>query len=105
MYLYLITLLIIAVPQLAFAGVPDPEPVLYEEICEIRQMFCGGAGLVFASATIVTLGIMVFVGKITWRTVLVTAAGLLIFLGAEGVVESIFSPPPGSDVVSACSCV
>lgn len=99
----LVFLLLAFFPVLVFAGPGDP-PALYEEICEIRQMFCGGAAVAFVTIVVISVGVMAFMGKLPWTVVMVLATGMVIFLSAESVMESIFTPPPGSDVISKCSC-
>ncbi|MDX1950228.1 MAG: TrbC/VirB2 family protein [Rickettsiales bacterium] len=82
-----------------------PEKTLYEEICDIRQMFCGGAALGLVAGIIAILGFMMFKGKLSMGLLLTTIVGIVIFISANILVEAIFNPPAGAGVVQACECI
>lgn len=82
-----------------------PDTTVYQEICSIRKMFCGGAAMAVAVGAILAIGIMVFMGKGNMGMLLVTSVGLVIFISADLLLGSIFDPPGGTNgVVAACSC-
>jgi len=83
----------------------DANPTaLYEDLCQIRKLFCGAVGMVIVTFVITTIAISIFLGKFSWNSIIVTLVGLALFIGAENFMNNIFTPPPGSKVVEKCSC-
>jgi type IV secretory pathway VirB2 component (pilin) len=56
----------------AYAQPPAP-PTLSNQICKIRQLFCGDTGLVLVATAVFTLGVLMFIGKVTWQTATIMA--------------------------------
>ncbi len=77
---------------------------MYDEICDIRQMFCGGATLAIAAGAVAVIGLLLFVGKADMSILLVTTVGIIIFVSADLLVESLLVPPAGAPVTQSCSC-
>lgn len=76
----------------------------YELMCDLRKMFCGGTAIAIVSFVIITIGFLIFRGKLNWGFMLVLLTGVFIFVGASQITEIIASPPPGLGVVQACDC-
>ncbi len=95
--------LIIFTPIITLAQALDT--TVYQEVCSIRKMFCGGAALAVAMTAILAIGFMAFMGKANMGILLVTTIGLVIFISADLLFEAFFTPPAGAEgVVQACSC-
>ena len=82
----------------------DSSKTTYEMLCDLRKMFCGPTAIVMVSFVIVTIGFLIFKGKLSWTFVIVLLSGVFIFVGASEVTRIIANPPPGLGVVSACEC-
>jgi type IV secretory pathway VirB2 component (pilin) len=87
-------------PPLAEGELPeDLEPfrdTIFNDICQIRQMFCGNAALVIVATAVFVVGLMFFTGRTSWTAVLVIVTGAVIFTSAEVITNQLLQPPPGS---------
>ena len=81
-------------------AVPDPTEDLITQICEFRQMFCGGVAVTLVSITFVFIGILTLMHKINWGFVVAMVAAAIIFVNADKFA-TIFT---GDDVSINCSC-
>lgn len=101
-------------PDAAFASVEtapgfgevdyEDSKTTYELICDLRKMFCGGTAIAIVSFVVITIGFLIFRGKLNWGFMLVLLTGVFIFVGASQITEIIARPPPGIGVVQACDC-
>lgn len=82
----------------------EDDQALYIDLCDIRKLFCGGSAVTIGAFVVFVIGISLFIGKFTWKTILTLLVGLTLFVSAEKFVKIIFTPPPGSDVVEQCKC-
>ncbi len=73
---------------------------LAQKICDIRNMFCGGGGITVIVISIVTIGLMVFNGRMHWTVLVMILAGFAIFVGADVFVSNL----SGDDSITECEC-
>ncbi len=104
LYFLFYIFLVLILPFDVFATQPV-EKTLYEEICDIRKMFCGSAALGIVTGAIAILGFMLFKGKLNMGVLFVTIVGIVVFVSANILAEALFNPPGGVGVVVACSCL
>lgn len=77
----------------------DPTEDLIKQICEFRQMFCGGVAVVLVSLVFVFIGILTLMQKINWGFVLVMITASIVFVQADRFA-ALFAP----GVAIECSC-
>jgi type IV secretory pathway VirB2 component (pilin) len=87
-------------PKRVCGGISNTDPTtdLICQVCEFRQMFCGGGAVALITICVVFVGILTLMNKINWGFVLVMAAASIIFVNADKVAF-LFT---GEDV--ECSC-
>lgn len=91
-----IALAVLLLPELSFA---QNNETLSEQLCELRQMFCGGAGTALISVTIIIIGLALFSGKIHWSFVMIMSVAIIIFVNAHNIADMILLPEDSVDCV------
>lgn len=94
LYLVLTALAVLLLPELSFA-----QEKLSDQLCELRQMFCGAGGGVLMAVAITTVGITTFSGRIHWSFALTITAALVMFIKADWIADMFI------DGVVLCTCI
>lgn len=79
-------------------------PTLESKLCEIRLVFCNKTAVAMISFALVFMALLIFMGKVHWTMVIIIVAGMLVFVQAHNVSESL-SNDPDFQVEAACRCV
>lgn len=66
---------------------------LSQQLCDLRQMFCGKTAYVVMMISIIIMGLLLFAGKLTWTFVLLVCTAGAIFVSAERVASLMISYP------------
>lgn len=77
----------------------DPTEDLIQQICEFRQMFCGGVAIILVSLVFIFIGILTLMQKINWGFVLVMITASIVFVQADRFA-AMFAPGAAIE----CSC-
>jgi type IV secretory pathway VirB2 component (pilin) len=84
-------------------GTVKAKPTIEEKLCDIRLVFCNSTAIALISFGVLFLGFMIFMGKLHWTMVIMTVAGMVIFVQAHNVTKKI-SNDPKFKVNQKCEC-
>ena len=69
------------------------EDNLWYKLCQFRHAFCGRTATALVAVVVLTVGVLVLIGKIQWCNIIIVAAGVIIFTGAEKLAAIIDNTP------------
>jgi len=91
-YLWLSLLILIVCAQTAFATDAPPinsDSMIKNVLCQAVKLLTGDIGRVITVMIVVSLGIMLLLGKVTWGVAIALAVGIGVIFGAEGLVGTL----------------
>ena len=82
--LMLLALALAVIPDLAFAA--QPENMVVEVLCRVINELTGNIGKVISIIVLISLAIMLFLGKVSWGVAIAFAVAIGILFGATSLV-------------------
>jgi len=92
-----IACVIISTCDSAFAGAASNNDVIGTTLCALVKNVGGGIAKAIATMAIFAVGIGLFMGKLSWGTAALTAAGVGVIFGAGKLVAWLSAGSAGSD--------
>lgn len=75
------------IPEVAFAAIDDNAVSCV--LCKIVNLVTGNIGRSLSIIIVISLGFMLFIGKVTWGLAIAIFIGMALIFGAENVVSLI----------------
>jgi type IV secretory pathway VirB2 component (pilin) len=89
-YKHLIVFFILMSASLPAFAQPDDIPIpipgqasLSDQLCELRQLFCGDAAVVIIGTMVFVVGLLFFSGRISWTFVMLLSTFAVVFISAD----------------------
>lgn len=94
---FLIVAVVLMLPNLTFAAGEDAVDEFMLPLCRAIDLLTGPFGKAIATIAIVFLGIMVFMGKVTWGVAVATGVAIGAIFGASNIVTYLSTSGAGGD--------
>ena len=109
MILFALSMLILAMPELSFAGAAAAADAQNNDIvqilCNVINFITGGIGKAIAIIILISLAISLFLGKVSWGLAIAVAVGMGILFGATTVINAITAGVGNASTTVICAPV